>query len=134
MISHVTIGVNDFGPAFDFYAAIMRELGLALKFCEPQQPWAAWFDPAAARPLLIIGRAFDGHAATAGNGSMVALLAPSRAAVERCHALALELGGQCEGVPGLRAHYHANFYGAYFRDLDGNKLCVCHHDGADPLV
>ena len=36
-------------------------------------------------------------------------------------------GSVCEGPPGLRPHYHANYYGAYFRDLDGNKLCVCCH-------
>jgi lactoylglutathione lyase len=43
------------------------------------------------------------------------------------HALALAQGGSCEGAPGVRAHYHAHYYGAYFRDPDGNKLCVvCH--------
>ena len=39
----------------------------------------------------------------------------------------LALGAVCEGPPGLRPQYHANYYGAYFRDLDGNKLCVCCH-------
>ncbi|MFP5477069.1 MAG: hypothetical protein ACLGJD_25795, partial [Gammaproteobacteria bacterium] len=40
---------------------------------------------------------------------------------------ALQLGGRCEGPPGLRPHYHAHYYGAYFRDLDGNKLgLACH--------
>jgi catechol 2,3-dioxygenase-like lactoylglutathione lyase family enzyme len=43
-------------------------------------------------------------------------------------ALALSLGGQCEGAPGLRPHYHANYYGTYFRDPEGNKLCLCCHD------
>lgn len=37
------------------------------------------------------------------------------------------LGGQCEGRPGLRPEYHADYYGAYFRDPDGNKLCVVSH-------
>jgi predicted lactoylglutathione lyase len=47
--------------------------------------------------------------------------------VDRCHALALELGGRDEGAPALRPQYHASYYGAYFRDPDGNKLCVvCH--------
>ena len=58
---------------------------------------------------------------------MVALSASSRAQVDAVHQLALAHGGQCDGPPGLRAHYHADYYGAYFRDPDGNKLCVvCH--------
>ena len=65
--------------------------------------------------------------ATAGNGSTVAFDAPSRAAVDAFHAAALEGGGTDEGAPGLRLLYHPNYYGAYVRDLDGNKLCaVCH--------
>jgi hypothetical protein len=47
--------------------------------------------------------------------------------VDRWHALALALGAVDEGAPGLRPQYHPNFYGAYVRDLDGNKLCACHH-------
>jgi hypothetical protein len=58
---------------------------------------------------------------------MIALLAPDRAAVDRCHAVALAHGGSSEGAPGLRPHYHANYYGGYFRDPAGNKLCVCCH-------
>jgi lactoylglutathione lyase len=59
---------------------------------------------------------------------MVALLAATRAQVDAAHALALAYGGRCEGPPGLRPQYHANYYGAYFRDPDGNKLCVACHE------
>jgi predicted lactoylglutathione lyase len=59
---------------------------------------------------------------------MVAFLADSRQQVDQVHALALASGGTCEGKPGLRPEYHADYYGAYFRDPDGNKLCIaCHH-------
>ena len=58
---------------------------------------------------------------------MIALLAKSRDIVGRSHAAALANGGKCEGPPGLRPHYHPNYYGAYFRDPDGNKICVCCH-------
>ena len=59
---------------------------------------------------------------------MVAFLAKSRDQVRQVHALAIAGGGTCEGPPGLRPQYHAHYYGAYFRDPDGNKLCVaCHH-------
>jgi predicted lactoylglutathione lyase len=66
---------------------------------------------------------FDGKPATVGNGVMAALAAKDRAQVDRVHALALSLGGKDEGKPGLRGD---TFYGAYFRDLDGNKLAVYH--------
>jgi lactoylglutathione lyase len=59
---------------------------------------------------------------------MSAIATNSRAKVDEIHAKALELGGTCEGPPGLRPAYHAHYYGAYFRDPDGNKLCVVCHD------
>ena len=58
---------------------------------------------------------------------MAALLARSRAAVREAYTAALAHGGACEGVPGLRPKYHKPYYGAYFRDPDGNKLCVACH-------
>ena len=128
MISHVTIGVGDFGRACSFYEGVMTELGLQLKFSDPSTSWAGWMKPGQARPLFLIARPFNGAPPAAGNGQMTALLAPSRAAVDRTHAAALAHGGVCEGPPGLRPQYHDKYYGAYFRDPDGNKLCVCCHD------
>ncbi len=58
---------------------------------------------------------------------MVAFLASSRQQVDQVHALALASGGTCEGKPSLRTEYHAHYYGAYFRDPDGNKLCIACH-------
>lgn len=128
MLSHVYIGVNDFERACAFYSPIMEALGFVPKFREPDYPWAGWMEPGAPRPLLLIGRPWDGNAAQPGNGQMVALLAPSRAAVDAAYAAALAHGGADEGAPGPRPHYHANYYGAYVRDPEGNKLCVCCHD------
>lgn len=127
MLSHVHIGIADYDRALAFYSALLAELGLERRFAERDKGWAGWRSPGVARPLFLIGRPFDGRAADAGNGQMVALLAPDRATVDRCHALALSLGGRDEGAPGLRPHYHADYYGTYFRDPDGNKLCVCCH-------
>ena len=127
MISHVHIGVSDFRRALSFYSALMGALGYPLKFSEPENSWAAWKPANAERPLFIIGRPYNGGAATPGNGQMVALLAPSRDAVDQCHDAAIASGGRSEGAPGLRPQYHPNYYGAYFRDPDGNKLCVCCH-------
>ena len=131
MFSHIHVGVTDFRRAFAFYAPLMEELGLALKFSEPETPWAGWMKPGVARPLFLIGHPFDGGPADPGKGQMVAFLAADRGSVDRCHALALRHGGTDAGAPGLRPQYHPNFYGAYVRDPDGNKLCVCCHDPVD---
>ena len=132
MISHVFIGVNHFRQAFSFYSAVLDILGLRLKFHDAEKPWAGWMPADQARPLLIIGAPNNGATASPGNGQMIALSAATRQAVDRCYAIALENGGQCEGAPGLRAHYHPDYYGAYFRDPDGNKLCVCCHEAEEP--
>ncbi|WLH37990.1 VOC family protein [Pseudomonas sp. FP2196] len=128
MISHVFIGVNDFNRALVFYQGVMEILGLDLKFTDFERSWAGWKHPDTARPLFVVGKPFDSQSATLGNGQMIALLAPNRQIVRNAHALALVLDGTCEGTPGLRPEYHPNFYGAYFRDPEGNKLCVCCHD------
>jgi catechol 2,3-dioxygenase-like lactoylglutathione lyase family enzyme len=127
MISHVYIGITDCDRAFAFYAAVMQELAFAVKFREPEVPWAGWMQSGVARPLFLIGRPYDGCLANPGNGHMVALLAGSRDVVNRCYETAIGHGAVCEGAPGLRPHYHPDYYGAYFRDPDGNKLCVCCH-------
>lgn len=130
MFSHVFLGVSDFGRALRFYRALMPVLGVDERFCDPGRPWAGWQsgpDPAH-RPLLLIGRPWDGQMHRAGNGQMVALNAASRAVVDRAYATALTHGGSPEGAPGLRPAYHAHYYGAYFRDTEGNKLCVVCHD------
>ena len=72
---------------------------------------------------FMIGTPFAGEA-TVGNGTQVVFSAPSRAAVDAAHAKAVELGGKCEGPPGLRGPEEMGYYAAYFRDLDGNKIMV----------
>ncbi len=106
----------------------MEELELSLKFVDRERPWAGWMKEGEARPLFLIGRPENGQAATAGNGQMVALLAPNRDRVKSAYHLAMELGATCEGAPGLRPDYHPDYFGAYFKDLDGNKICLVCHD------
>lgn len=127
MFSHVYLGTNDFEKALAFYRPLMELLKLHERFCDFQRPWAAWETAPGVRPLFVIGRPYDQKSASVGNGQMIALSAPSRSIVDEAHAIALRCGGADEGGPGLRPEYHANYYGAYFRDIDGNKLCVvCH--------
>lgn len=123
MFSHVTIGTRDFDRARRFYEPVMAALGL-------EQPFAmdgAIVFGTLAGPKLFVISPYDGAPATPGNGAMAAFVAPSRAAVDAFHGAAMAHGGSDEGAPGLRAHYHPNYYGAYVRDPDGNKLsAVCH--------
>ncbi len=130
MLSHVHIGVRDFPSALRFYSAAMAALGWRPRFIDESRPWAGWQPSDQERPLFLIGVAFNGEPAQPGNGQMVALLAKDRAAVDSFYATALAHGGECDGPPGLRPHYHPNYYGAYVRDPEGNKLCACCHDPA----
>jgi catechol 2,3-dioxygenase-like lactoylglutathione lyase family enzyme len=130
VFSHVVVGVTDFDRAYRFYAPILLALGLPQRFYDPAKPWAGWNNEAGARPLFVIGHPFDGHTHQAGNGQMIAFDAPNRGLVDDIYSLAITHGGTCEGPPGLRPQYHANYYGAYFRDPDGNKLCIVCHSAA----
>jgi catechol 2,3-dioxygenase-like lactoylglutathione lyase family enzyme len=127
VFSHVFVSVSDFDRAFMFYLPLMDSLGLELRFCEREKPWAGWHSAGGERPYFVICMPHDGQAHHPGNGQMVAFASPSRAAVRAAHQVALANGGTCEGPPGLRPHYHDNYYGAYFRDVDGNKFCVACH-------
>jgi catechol 2,3-dioxygenase-like lactoylglutathione lyase family enzyme len=127
MFSHVFVGVSDFERALAFYRALMPVLGICERFCEAERPWAGWQSHPEPRPLFVIGRPFDKQAHAAGNGQMVAFLAENREAVVRAYQVALANGATSEGEPGLRPEYHANYFGAYFRDTEGNKLCVACH-------
>jgi catechol 2,3-dioxygenase-like lactoylglutathione lyase family enzyme len=130
VLSHVFIGVTDFDRAYNFYAALFQALGLPQRFYDAAKPWAGWNAEGGARPLFVIGRPFDGHTHQPGNGQMIAFSAATRNLVDAIYASAISLGGVCEGPPGLRPQYHANYYGAYFHDPDGNKLCVVCHSAA----
>jgi lactoylglutathione lyase len=127
VFSHVFIGVSDFDRALAFYRPLMACLGLPERFCDRTRPWAGWQTPGTVRPLFLIGTPFDGQPHARGNGQMVAFTAATRELVDQAYRLAVQAGATPEGPPGLRPEYHADYYGAYFRDLDGNKLCVvCH--------
>jgi catechol 2,3-dioxygenase-like lactoylglutathione lyase family enzyme len=120
MFSHVTIGTTDLVRATAFYDAVLAPLGIERRPGRHEN-WASWQRPGEV-PVLWVGRPINKLPATWGNGWMIALTAPSRAAVDAAHAAALAAGGYDEGGPGLRASYAPDYYGAYVRDPDGNKL------------
>jgi catechol 2,3-dioxygenase-like lactoylglutathione lyase family enzyme len=127
MYSHIFLGVNDFDRALAFYRKLMPVLGIQERFCESERPWAGWQSHPDPRPLFLIGKPHNQQAHEPGNGQMVAFIAKHRGVVDQAHEVAIANGGTSEGPPGLRPEYHADYYGAYFRDTEGNKLCVvCH--------
>jgi lactoylglutathione lyase len=127
VFSHIFVGVSDFDRALAFYGPLMATLGFEPRFCERSRPWAGWQSSPETRPLFLIGKPYNQLPHESGNGQMVAFLAESRAVVDSAFTVALACGGTSEGRPGLRPEYHEHYYGAYFRDPDGNKLCVACH-------
>ncbi|MBL9051113.1 MAG: VOC family protein [Tabrizicola sp.] len=120
---YLTLGTNDLARATRFYDATLAPLGMIRRATEAEE--IGYGLPEDRRTRLWITRPFDGKPATVGNGSMPALVAPSRAAVDAFHKAALSHGGSDEGAPGLRP-YGTGFYACYVRDPDGNKLSAVH--------
>ena len=124
MFSHVTVGTNDIAKAKAFYDGVGKALGLVLHM---EVPGGLGYGKPGSRPQLWIVQPLDRQAATAGNGVTLGLDADTRSAVDAAYAAGMAAGGTDEGKPGLRLHYHPNYYGAYVRDPGGNKVCiVCH--------
>jgi predicted lactoylglutathione lyase len=124
MIGYATLGTNDIDSALTFYDALFATVGGKRLMQMPDERKLTFYGAGAGKPMLAIGKPYDGQDATAGNGTMVALAADTREQVDQVYAKAIELGGADEGAPGSRGPEQMGFYGAYFRDPDGNKLCV----------
>lgn len=123
MFSHVSMGANDMAAQVAFYGAVFAALGAARCF---EGGGAVGWRAEPAGGAFYVGPPFDGAPATPGNGCMTAFRARDRATVDAAHAAALAHGGTCEGPPGLRPQYAPDYYGAYMRDPEGNKLHVVH--------
>jgi catechol 2,3-dioxygenase-like lactoylglutathione lyase family enzyme len=122
MFSHVTVGTDDLRRAGAFYDSVLGTIGHTRGF--EGETFIAYGDRSGAR--FFVMNPFDGGNSSVGNGSHAAFNANSRAEVDAFHAAAMAAGGSDEGAPGLRPHYNADYYGAYVRDPDGNKIqAVC---------
>ena len=121
MIGYVTLGVNDLASAASFYEAVLAEAG-AKRMWANERMIAFGREPRT--PSVIITKPYDGEKAYHGNGAMTAIVVPSMEVVGRMHAKAVSLGAKDEGAPGYRGPEAQGFYGAYFRDLDGNKFAA----------
>ena len=124
MIDHITFGVSEFARSTAFYDAALAPLGVRRLFDVPKEHSDGvdvtgygddrpWFWLAAQNPTTGMLH--------------VAFQAQSRAAVDAFHAAAIKAGGIDNGAPGLRPHYHADYYGAFVLDPDGHNIeAVCH--------
>lgn len=114
-MNYVVVGTNDITASRAFYDALFEDTGL--QTMSPSERMTYWVSEAFA---FAVAHPFDGEPATNGNGTMIGFSVGSPADVTRLHALALALGGTCEGTPGQRGPK----FSAYVRDLDGSKLCL----------
>jgi catechol 2,3-dioxygenase-like lactoylglutathione lyase family enzyme len=127
MIDHITFGISDFARSTAFYDRALAPLGVKRLFDVPLEhsggvSCTGYGDD---RPWFWIAE----QDATRGK-LHVAMLASSRAAVDAFHREALAAGGRDNGAPGLRPHYHPNYYGAFVLDPDGHNIeAVCHQPG-----
>lgn len=117
IISHVSLGTNDFAAARNFYERVLRTLGCRIIM---EHEDAAAFGKAYAE--FWIQTPFDGAAASCGNGVHVGFLAQSKAEVETFFKEAIAAGATEDGDPGHRHDYGEPYYGCFVRDLDGNKI------------
>lgn len=123
MLLYITVGTNNLERAIEFYDPVLKTLGYSRLVTKSEE--AGYAEPGDTRCRFWVTYPYDKQEATVGNGSMTAFLAASRARVDAFHAAAMLYGGSDEGPPGIRP-FHENFYGAYVRDPDGNKLsAVC---------
>ena len=125
MLDHIGINVSDLARAKAFYRAALAPLGYAIR---KEHPKGAGFGIAAEGKLLDPGGDFwiwQGEPQVPR--VHFAFNAGSRAAVDAFFQAALEAGGRSNGAPGLRPHYHPNYYGAFIVDPDGYNIeAVCH--------
>lgn len=140
MFTYMTLGTSDLQRSIRFYDPVMAALGI--ERCatpgeeQDWQGWAGWglYQSKGEKEMALwLCQPFNGKPATVGNGTMVALVAGSWAQVRNFHAAALAHGGSSEGGPELRRQYNPDFYSAYVRDPDGNKLAaVCRGFTSEP--
>tara|TARA_Y100000741_G_scaffold355684_1_gene331417 strand:+ start:74 stop:451 length:378 start_codon:yes stop_codon:yes gene_type:complete len=121
MIRFVTLGTNDLKKSSNFYDEILKLINI-IRVDEEVDRYVGYSKEKTHNPAdFYILYPFDKNDATIGNGTMISFDVKTQEKVNEMHKKALELGAINEGDPGPR---HGENYYAYFRDLDGNKICA----------
>jgi catechol 2,3-dioxygenase-like lactoylglutathione lyase family enzyme len=123
MLDHIGIGVTDYERAKAFYDRALAPLGMScvMEVTAEQTGGSDAAGYGKDRPIFWFGPAEQ------VSPMHIAFTAQDRAAVDAFYQAALTAGGKDNGAPGLRPHYHANYYGAFVRDPDGHNIeAVCH--------
>ena len=127
VLSHVILGTNDTARAIEFYDQVLSVLGHERRW---EGESGAGYGKGDERGVdtFWVTVPLDGEPATAGNGTNVCFVAPTRRSVDEFYQVAIDLGAVDEGAPGIREEVHDNFYACYVRDLDGNKIVAACHE------
>ena len=127
-LDHVSIGTADARKAKAFYDAVLAPLGWTPIFpVEVNGHLVAIGYGDAGHPQFWVQNPIDRGRPGVANGAHVAFHSKTRAAVDEFYLAAIEAGGGDDGKPGLRTEYHPDYYAAFVRDPDGNKIeAVCH--------
>jgi catechol 2,3-dioxygenase-like lactoylglutathione lyase family enzyme len=118
MLHHVSIGVADVARAAQFYDRVLKELGYKRVF--EVLPYGIGYGDK--EPSFWVQLPHDQRPAAVGNGAHVAFNATSEEMIRAFHRAALDAGGSDDGAPGPRPDYGPDYFGAFVRDLDGNKI------------
>jgi catechol 2,3-dioxygenase-like lactoylglutathione lyase family enzyme len=137
MLDHMTFRVRDIAATRKFYEAALAPLGykVAHEFSFGDQTMFGMScdspDGEVTDTWFIAGSSEYDEPVT--RGCHLCWRAPNRSAVDAFYKAALAAGGRDNGAPGLRAHYHPNYYGAFVIDLEGNNIeAVCHDRSSNP--
>ena len=118
--SGICFGTNDLDKAGKFYDLVFKTINVVR--CQKTDNEIGYGSSIDEECYWII-KPFNKEPATRGNGSQMIITANSKNEVDLFYAAALKAGGYDEGAPGLRDHT-PNYYGAYIKDLDGNKIHI----------
>ena len=119
LANYITIGTNNLERAKNFYDELFCDLHV--KSFKPNERSIFWTIPGD-DTMFAVCVPYDGEEASVGNGNMTGFTMKTEEDVNKLYEKAISLGAIDEGAPGQRA---TGFYGAYVRDLDGNKLTFC---------
>lgn len=120
MIDHLSIGVRDLAASARFYDAVLAPLGY-MKLHEREKT-VGWARSGKTHAEFWINARPGMKPVAADSGSHICLRTLSTEAVDAFHAAALKAGGTSDGAPGKRREYSENYYAAFIRDPDGNKI------------